>query len=100
LLCTLCFLAAGSAAFADVNRGGILKWHLQNNPPHSIRDVEHHDPHRGTNLYLETLVKNGADGEILPFLAEKWEVNSDSTVWTSISERASLPEDGQGRPRH
>ena len=84
VLCALCILAAaGSTASADVNRGGILKWHLQNNPP-ALDPVTSNitTSARGMNLYLETLVKNGADGEILPLLAEKWEVNSDSTVWT------------------
>ncbi len=75
-------LAAG--AMASPVSGGILRWRIINDPP-ALDPVTSNitTATRGTNLYLETLVNTSASGkEILPCLAESWDVNDDSTVWT------------------
>lgn len=83
LFAALAIGAVGGPAAAEVTRGGILKWHLKDNPP-ALDPVSSNivTSARGTSLYLETLVIDEGGGKIGPYLAEKWEVNDDSTVWT------------------
>ncbi|PIE55203.1 MAG: peptide ABC transporter substrate-binding protein [Dethiosulfovibrio peptidovorans] len=81
VLSILAVAAAGS--IAAPRSGGVLKWRIINDPP-ALDPVTSNitTATRGTNLYLETLVKTSSEGEILPSLAKNWDVNDDSTVWT------------------
>ncbi|MEA3284973.1 MAG: ABC transporter substrate-binding protein [Synergistota bacterium] len=84
LLGTLIVTILSTTVSADPKNGGILKWRIINDPP-SLDPVTSNitTATRGTNLYLETLVKTSPSGkDILPCLAENWEVDDDSRVWT------------------
>lgn len=75
---------AGWAAGDEPRYGGVLTWRLINEPP--ALDPAHSDittSARGTNLFCEPLVALDDDGmQVVPALAESWDVNGDSTVWT------------------
>ncbi len=82
MVCVLVF-SLSVVGFAAPKYGGIWKDALQNNPPHL-------DPVQGTDTtssevgyqLFETLVANDTEGELVPLLAESWEVNDNSTVFT------------------
>ena len=82
LLCVALFAVAASAA--EPEHGGILTWRVINDPP--ALDPAHSNivtSARATNLYCEPLVEISEDGQgIIPMLAESWEVDENSTVWT------------------
>ncbi|NLL37474.1 MAG: ABC transporter substrate-binding protein [Fretibacterium sp.] len=86
LLFVTALLLSGPAAWAEEEPqyGGVLAWRITSDPP--ALDPAHANiviSARGANLYCETLVEISKDGqELLPMLAESWEVNEDSTVWT------------------
>lgn len=82
LLCLA--LLAGVAGAAEPQYGGVLTWRIINDPP--ALDPAHSNivtSARASNLFCEALVEISEDGQkILPMLAESWQVNKDSTVWT------------------
>ena len=82
LFCVVLF--CGLAGAAEPQYGGILTWRVVNDPP--ALDPAHANittSARGANLYAEPLVEISEDGQgIIPMLAESWEINEDSTVWT------------------
>lgn len=86
LFCALFCIAlfASVAGAAEPVSGGILKWREINEPP--ALDPAHANivtSARGANLYCEPLVEISEDGQsVIPMLAESWEVNEDSSVWT------------------
>ncbi|MCF4114128.1 MULTISPECIES: ABC transporter substrate-binding protein [Dethiosulfovibrio] len=85
LACVLVFIYDSVSVAETVDRyGGTLKWRIVADPPRP-------DPAQATDTtstmvifkYAEGLVKTDPDTmEILPSLAESWEVNDDATRWT------------------
>ncbi|MDR1875865.1 MAG: ABC transporter substrate-binding protein [Synergistaceae bacterium] len=82
LLCVA--LSAFSAGAAEPEYGGVLVWREISEPP--ALDPAHANivtSARGANLYSEPLAEISEDGQtIVPMLAESWEANEDSSVWT------------------
>jgi peptide/nickel transport system substrate-binding protein/oligopeptide transport system substrate-binding protein len=82
LVCLSLFAAVATAA--EPEYGGVLMWRVINEPP--AIDPAHANivtSARGANLYCEPLVDIDSSGEnIVPMLAESWEANEDSSVWT------------------
>ena len=84
LLALAAFAFSVPAVAAEPESGGILTWRIINDPP-ALDPAQANitTAARGANLYCETLVEISEDGQkILPLLAESWEVNEDSTVFT------------------
>ncbi|AZR74896.1 peptide ABC transporter substrate-binding protein [Anoxybacter fermentans] len=81
----ICLLVLGITAvgFAAPKYGGIWKDALNSNPPYL-------DPVMATDTtsaevdyqIFETLVENDTEGNLVPLLAESWEVNEDATIIT------------------
>jgi len=84
LLGAFLLLAAGVAGATEPQYGGVLIWREISEPP--ALDPAHANittSARGANLYSEPLVEISEDGQsIIPMLAESWEANEDSSVWT------------------
>ena len=82
LLCVALFAVAAVAA--EPQTGGVLIWREISEPP--ALDPAHANivtSARGANLYSEPLVEISEDGQsVIPMLAESWEANEDSSVWT------------------
>lgn len=82
-LCALSFCVLSASASEPVY-GGVLTWRSQMDPP--ALDPAHSnivEAGRASSLYCEGLVEINVDGDGLnPVLAESWEANADSTVWT------------------
>lgn len=74
----------GTAIASEPVYGGVLTWRSPVDPP--ALDPAHAnivESGRASSLYCEGLVEIDENGDgVVPVIAESWEVNDDSTVWT------------------